>query len=465
MQPTRRFWTVVAIGLVLVAAAATFARPLLLVAAAAVFAYPLAVQAAFVSALERFDETLTVSQSFDRRATAVDEPATLSVSAAAEVGSLDVTVQPRLSPGLVGETAPVGFDERLGVEVRSPVAGIHGARPPEFRLVDPAGMFRERLDRGAAATLRVEPRRPDRIHIGEGGDTRIGAFGEHDSELAPGGVTPAEVREYVPGEPATRIDWKTTARLSALHVREFEGTTDMTTEVIVDCRGGLAVGPPGAMAIDHLRDAALRYLAGVRSINDPVGCHAVADDGIRRLALPKSTPQHYERVRRDLADVVASAGSQRRHRRPPVSARSQEFDGSTPFGETLAAYARARPTPVAAPDPLAAAVRSATLEGRGEVQVALFTDDADRAAIREAVMEARRADAPTFVFLAPRVLYEVDGPTGGGSPAARERARARYREFEAFRGDLSRVEGVRAYEVAPRDRFEAVSEAIATART
>lgn len=455
MQPTHRFWATVGVGLVPLAAAVVFARPLLIVPGAAVFAYLLAVQVAFVVALDRFDATLSVSQSFDRRTTAVDEPATLSLSADAETGPLDVTYSPCFSPGLVGERPESDLDEPITVQVRSPVAGTHRALPPEFHLRDPTGLFAEKLVEGPASQVRVEPRRPDRVHVGEGGDTRIGAFGEHESALAEGGISPAEVREYVPVEPATQIDWKTTARLSSLHVREFEGTTDLVTELLVDVRSGLDVGPEGETAMTYLRDAALRYLAGVRSIGDPVGCYTVEDEGVSQLASAKSSQQHYDQVRRYLVDLVTSSGAERRRRDPPVAARSHQFDRSTPFGRTLASFAAARPAVVESPTPLVAAVRQATAGRRGEVQIALFTDDADRAAVREAVMAARRADALAYLFLAPRVLFEP------GALADLNHARQRYLEFEEFRRSLARLDGVRAFEVAPRDRFETVTEAAA----
>ena len=452
MQPTTRYWTAVGVGLVMVATALVAARPLLFVPAAAVFAYLLAAQVAFIAACSRFESTLTVTQSFDRRATSIDAPATLFLSAEADAGSLDVTVRPRFSSALPASTPSADLDEPLSVEVPAPIAGTHEAHQPAFHLADPTGLVTERLCRGPTATLRVEPPGPSRIHIGQGGDTLPGAFGEHESDFASGGVVPAEIREYEPGESMTRIDWKTTARLADLHVREYGGGTDRPSVLVVDARRGLDMGPEGETAMTYLRDAALRYLASSRSLTDPVGCYVVDDDGVRQLAAAKNSPQHYERVRQLLVDLVVEDRPTRRQREPPLAVRGVAFDRTTTFGETLARFVSARPAAAESPAPLSAAVRSAVTRHQGAVQIALFTDDADRAGVREAIAEARSHDTTLTAFLAPRVLFEP------GTLANLERAGERYLRFERFRRDLERIEGVRAFEVAPEDRIEAVLE-------
>ncbi len=65
---------------------------------------------------------------------------------------------------------------------------------------------------------------------------------------------------------------------------------------------------------------------------------------------------------------------------------------------------------------------------------------------------ARANDAAVTVFLAPTILYEP------GGLADVERASDRYREFEALRRDLARLDRVRAFEVGPGDRLATVLE-------
>jgi uncharacterized protein (DUF58 family) len=456
VQPTRRFWGTAGVGVVLTAAAVLFARPLLFVPAAAVFAWLLASQVAFVHALSRFDDTLTVAQSFDRDATVVDDPAVLSINVDGTPASLSVTVHPQLSAGLITDTDPArAFDESIQVSVRSPVAGTHRVDSPEFEIRDPTGLFVERMARGHPVQLRVEPRRPRRVHVGEGGDAVAAAFGEHTGSRGEGGLVPAELREYTTAESANRIDWKATARLPTTHVREFEAETDLATILVIDARSGLDIGPDGETAMDYLRSTALNYLAAAESLGDPVGCFGIDDDGVRRLVAPTSSTRGYERVREAISDLTSESDSGRRRRSPPLAVRARQLDRETTFGQTLATYTGARPPAASSADPVTAAVRSARQHHSGTVQFALFTDDTDRADVRNAVGTATPADNPVSVFLAPRVLYEP------GSLADLPKAAERYGGFERFRRTLANIEGVRAMEVAPGDRLDTVLESTA----
>ncbi|QLD87049.1 DUF58 domain-containing protein [Natronomonas halophila] len=456
MQPTRRFWGTAGVGVVLTAAAVLFARPLLFVPAAAVFAWLLASQVAFVHALSRFDDSLAVTQSFDREATVVDDPAVLSITVDGTPASLSVTVRPQMSAGLISESeVDHEFGDLIQVSLRSPVAGTHRVSSPEFEIRDPIGLFSERLARGPPKQLRVEPRRPRRVHVGEGGDTIAASFGEHTGSRGEGGLVPAELREYTTAESANRIDWKATARLPTTHVREFEAETDLATILIIDARSGLDIGTDGETAMDYLRAAALNYLAAAKSLGDPVGCFGIDDDGVRRLVAPTSSTRGLERVREAISDLTSESDSGRRRRTPPLAVRSRQLDRETTFGRTLATYTGARPPAASSADPVTAAVRSARQHHSGTVQFAVFTDDADRADVRNAVGAAKPADNPISVFLAPRVLYEP------GSLAELPRAAERYGGFERFRRTLANLEGVRAMEVAPGDRLDTVLEATA----
>lgn len=453
MQPTRRFWEVFGLAATLAAVAVLAARPLLLVPAGAVLAWLLAMQVGFVHALAAFEDSLTVEQSLAHPVTAVDAPITLAVSTDGDPGPLDVAVTVSPAPGLVADDDRAPFGAETHVAVSSSVAGRHRVRPPELAVGDPAGLFLERFERGPEVTLRVEARVPDRLHVGEGGAERRSAYGEHPGERFGSGLVPAEIREYQPGEPATMIDWKTTARMGETYVRKFEAETDLTSMIVFDTRAGLAVGRPGESAMDYLRAAALSYLADVAGRADPVGCLGVTDDGVERWAEPSSTAKGYDRVREALTDATAEADAPRQRRAPPLGTRAGTIRTDTRFGRTLAAFAGSRPGATESDEPLADAVRSAVEPGTGPIQVAIFTADADRAAVRQAVADARPGHNSVAVFMVPRILYE---PGGLGDRADAVEA---YRGFERFRQDLAAIENVRAYEVAPRDRLEAVAAA------
>lgn len=454
VQPTRRYWGGVGVGVVLCVMALVVAQPFLLVGAAGVFAWLVASQVAFAHAITRFDDSLKVEQAFSRHVVAVDEPTTVTVVVDGNTVGLDVIVRPRPSAGLIVDGALSGpTDTPLVGSVRSPVAGTHSIYQPEFSVRDSGGLFVERFRRGPEDELAVEPREPSRVHVGEGGDTVPIAFGEHAVDAGGWGLVPAELREYVAGEAVSRIDWKATARLATPHVREFEAKSDLTTTFVFDHRGRLDIGPEGETALDYLRAGAIGYLGVARSLGDPVGCYGASDHGVRYLGTPTNNPRGYERLKRQLTGLEATDGAERERSDPSLSQRAPSLETDTEFGRTLSAFVETARTATPSPDPLAAAVRAATTTQQGAVEVVVFTDDRDRAALRTAVAEARHRDNRVILFVAPSVCFEH------GTLADLQQASERYREFETFRQELASIEGVTAYEIGPRDRIETLLDA------
>lgn len=451
MQPTRRYWELVGVAVALALSAVLFDRPVLLGGAAVLFGWLLATQVAFVSALGELDASLTVEQSLPQT-TAIDEPLPYTLSVDGETYGLDVTVSARPSVGLEMDgtgTAPLG--EPLVTAVRSPLAGTHTLEAPAITITDSRGVFRERLTRGTAREITVQPREPKRVHVGEGGESIPIAFGEHPVDTGESGLIPAGLREYTAGESISRMDWKATARLGTPHIREFESESEITTVLVVDRRGRLDTGPPGETAFEYLRSSALSYLAVVESLGDPVGCFTVDDEHVEQLVVPTNSARGYDSVRRRLQTASAATAAEKQRRRVSLNHRSPMLGTETTFGRTLASYTNAAAT-TPNRDPLSTAVKRATNAQQGTVQLAVFTDDSDHAELRNAVAETKRANVRLSVFIAPQSLYETGA--GLGERAIGER----YREFERFRRQLAAIDGVTAYEVAPRDRIERVLE-------
>lgn len=453
VKATRRYWGGVGVGLTLTGLALLLAQPIFLVGAGGVFAWLLGAQIAFTRALKRLNDSLVIEQAFVRPAVAVDEPVTAIISVEGEARGLDITVKARPSAGLdVQETLGGPIRNPIIGEMSSPVAGTHTLHPPELTIEDTSGLFVERLRRGPEHELRVEPRKPSRVHVGEGGDAVPIAFGEHAVDSTGSGLIPAELREYVAGEAASRIDWKATARLATPHVREYEAESDLTTMLIVDYRGQLDVGPEGETILDYLRTAAIGYLGVAKSIGDPVGCFGVADETVQRLATPSNAPRAYERIHRQLTALEATENGKEGRAIEPIPQRASSLDTDSEFGQTLAQFATSDGMATHTADPLVSAVRAATSAQQGTLQVAIFTDDSGRAALKDAIRAARRGENHVFAFIAPQVCFEPD------MLADLHKASERYRDFERFRTELASIEGVRSFEIAPRDRMEALLE-------
>lgn len=468
MRATRRFWASASVGGLLAATAVVFAQPWLLVGAAGVGAWLLAAQVAFVRSLTRLDRGLTVDIDLTAARVATDEPVDVTLSTTLAEPSpchLELAVVPpvavrsgdassrtvELPPGATGATTTA--------TVTPTVAGVVAFDRTTVTIRDHRGLFTETVRRGPTPTLEVEPRAPRNVHVGQGGEAIAVAYGEHDAGRLGTGLEPAGLREYVPGDSASRIDWKATARLDHPHVREFEAETDRRTALVVDHRSSMAGGRDGQRKLDYAREVALAFLASARELDDPIGLYAVGEEGLTARDDPAGTVQQYRRLRTVLTDLepTDAAPDGRPDGRSPASARrdASALTDETAFARTLSPLlAQAAPyLERVAAEPLFGAVSTHVTRLRGSVWTVLFTDDGHRTELREAVKVARRGDDHVLVFLTPTVLYEP------GGLADLEAAYDRYADVESFRRELDRLERVSAFEIAPGDRLHAVLEA------
>jgi uncharacterized protein (DUF58 family) len=460
VQPTPRYWEYVALACSLGGAALLFERPLLLVGMAGLFGWLLAAESAFLFASFEFDRTLQVEHRLTEPRTLVEEPVLLAFGIEGDPQRLSVTATPRPAPGVtVGELPTAQPGETVTTTVSGRIVGEHTFQKPKLTVRGAGGLFTETLSRGPTRELVIETREPGRIHIGSGGDAVSSTFGAHTAGSGASGLIPAELREYVEEDPASRIDWNATARLASPHVREFDADAELTTLFVLDRRGRLDIGPPGETAFETLLGSALSYLAVAESLDDPVRCFTVTETEIERLTGGSEGTRTYDAVRQRLRSLTVEDGATDAAtvRSQSLAQRSPTLDPTTPFGRTLRPYLRDI-TAVRTADPLAAAVRNGLSTRQRGTRVAIFTDDTDRVELRNAVTEARRANGRVVVFLAPRALYEP------GELDDREAATDQYRSFEEFRRLLHSIPDVTAYEVAPKERIDRLLETTARNR-
>ncbi|NUB91472.1 DUF58 domain-containing protein [Haloterrigena sp. SYSU A121-1] len=477
MKPTRRLWAVASLAAFLAGVAVVTARPLLLGGAGLVGSWIVARQYRFYRTLEETVDALAVEQSAARAGVRTGEtvPVTLSARLAAP-SPLAVAIEGGLPTAAAADDSlslsldPTTSATTRTVDVTWPTAGHHRFDEPTVTATD--GFLRETVSLGTAPTVTVEPRGPRTIHVGEGGDRITMAYGEHEAGRLGSGIEPAELREYMPGDTADRIDWKATARLATPHVREYEAETDRRTLLVVDHRASLATGRPDETELDYLREVALATAASAHRLGDPVGLRTVGDEGITFRLDPTTTPVAYDRIRRRLLDLEpttdpSAAGGigrkSRRRRTPPLrssgftaaDARAKRIglgDDDDRFAATLRPFYAAREgyRERIESDPLYGAVRRAHSGNTEGLWTILFTDDSRPSELRETVKLARGNGNSVLVLLAPTVLYEPDGL------ADVEDAYDRYVEFEDLRRDLARMSRVTALEVGPQDRLSTV---------
>lgn len=477
MRPTRQAWAVGAIASALAVLAAVFARPLLLGATVLLGAWLLVRQVLFVRGVADALDSLTVRQVPAANAVRADAEIPVSLEA-----TLDAPARLRLSvdggvptgataAGPLSATLEPGAATTRGTTtVTWPVAGRHRFDRPTVTATD--GLFAATIPVESRPTVTVEPRGPHSAHVGRGGDRVSIAQGEHDAGQRGPGLEPAELREYVPGDSADEIDWKATARLDTLHVREYETQTHRPTMLLIDHGAALAAGPPGESKLDYLRETALAIAANARELDDPLGLITVGDEGITSRIDPTTGPAAYLSIRRRLLELEPTGldddGAvpetvERAHPIPgpvpsptrPRAALSALDGADDPFARALEPFYAARTEYDIRFDaePLLGAVRTALTGQDSRQWTVICTDDSDRETLYETIRFARARGSRVLVLLAPTVLFATDEL---GDP---DRASDRYLEFEELRRDLDRMDAVTAFEVAPEDRLSAVLEA------
>jgi uncharacterized protein (DUF58 family) len=472
MRATRRFRGVVLLSALLAGLAVLVERPLLLAGTAGLAAWLIAHQYRFFRALDRLTGTTEIDQSIPRDRVTTGETTAFSLSVVREPGplALSVTAEPPVAATVEGESRSVALDPdqreaRLALSLSWPVAGRFACDPATVVAADSLGLFTETRSLGSAPALTVEPRRPRNVHVGEGGEAVAAAFGEHEGGRLGTGFDPAEVRKYVAGDDASRIDWRATARLAEPHVREFESETDRRSVLLIDHRATTGQGPDGATKLDYLRHVALAFVGSARQLSDPLGCFAVGDAGLTARHSPAATDRSYARIRATVEDLRPTApegqpsdATTRRTgidtARSPAAARrmADALDGDAAFDRTLRPYVGATDSYVRRidDDPLFEVARREVGRLDGAVWTVILTDDSRPERLREAITVARRGGNRVLVFLAPSVLFE------SGGLADLEAAYDRYVDFEELRRDLAGLPGVSAFEVGPGDRLDAV---------
>ncbi|MFP9193535.1 DUF58 domain-containing protein [Natrialbaceae archaeon A-CW1-1] len=498
MQLTHRCQGFVALALVVAILGATFARPILFAGSILMGAWVLANQVQFFHTLTQMADDVTIHQWPERSSLRKGEDIQVTIRARlTEPMPLSLAIEAGMPTGAVANEPltvtldPHEQDATQTASVSWPVSGRHQFESASVTATD--GLFVETLPIGQQPTITVEPLGPRHVHVGEGGDRFAVASGEHRTGRLGSGLEPAELREYVPGETVSRMDWKATARLGKPYVRKYEAETHRRTLIVVDHRSGLSMGPPGETKLDYLRDVALGVASSAYQLSDPMGVIAVGDGGITARNEISSNAEQYSLIRRTLLELETTAardGADNQHVEPirtsPVLGRpSSESTASDSRGahDAPQSWSRRPTTPAerrrALTDlsgdgsafaavlepfytaqrtyqkqiesrPLYSALRGELTTEPGRMWTVILTDDSNLEELYEAVTLARSRGNDVLLVLAPTVLFE---PMELGRI---ERTYDRYHAFEGHRRSFAHMDGVTALEVAPGDRLSAV---------
>ena len=146
-----------------------------------------------------------------------------------------------------------------GYSFPAPPRGAYDLGPATIRTGDPFGLFPEERIGHENTRILVYPRMVD---IGEQPMPSRRPFGETSGGLRifedPSRV--AGLRDYQPGDPLRRIDWKATARIGRLQSRVYEPTS---SQHLLICLNTATVTPTWAGFIPELFEGAITIAASV----------------------------------------------------------------------------------------------------------------------------------------------------------------------------------------------------------
>lgn len=463
MRVTRRYWTTVGVAVLLAVWALVLEHSALLIGTTGLGAWVVARQYLFVQTVRRAASDLTVAQRLDRTRVTAEEttlgslvvqcpepiPVSLTVRSDPPIGSAGTSVSCQLHPG---ETS-----SETQFEISWPVAGQFEFDQPSVLFRDRLGLFTQRVSIGPAPSVTVEPNTPRDIHVGKGGDRLESGIGEHETGGTGSGLTPAQIRQYVPGDTVRQIDWKATARFNEPHIREFEAENEFETLLVVDHRAKMATGQQGATKLALARQVALGFVDTARELGDPLGYYTVGDAGITSSFQPSSDEEQYRAISRQLRTLEPTDSpsadptggvigpSQARQTATALPSEGPMSDRLRPFFETAETYVKQLTD-----RPLFETIRTAMARQNGTVRLIVVTDDEGQTELRESIKLASDDDGQVLVFLTPTVLYERYGHND------LDTAYQRYTEFETFRRTIASSPDVEAFEIGPSDRLATV---------
>lgn len=119
--------------------------------------------------------------------------------------------------------------------------------------------------------------------------------GLHRSPYLGFSVNFAEYRPYRPGDDIRKIDWKVFGRLDRFFVKEYEGETNTSFTLLLDCSRSMGYGTTGIHKIEYAQylAASLAYFAFKQ--RDTVGFISF-DDRVQEFVPPRSSLGHLNTV-------------------------------------------------------------------------------------------------------------------------------------------------------------------------
>jgi len=185
--------------------------------------------------------------------------------------------------GVIPLAIPARGRQTAQYRVRFQRRGRYVLGPMNIRATDPLGMFffEHQLREQTEILVLPSPLMLPQLDMAWGARFTVG--GLHSAPVRGDSVEFFGIREYAPGDPLRRVDWKHSARYGELFVRDFERFTQSEVCVLLDCSATLRHLPhsfevmvkaaSGALHHAHAGGLPFRLLVGLPEVDgQPARC-------------------------------------------------------------------------------------------------------------------------------------------------------------------------------------------------
>lgn len=214
-----------------------------------------------------------------------------------------------LGENYISTTLPPRTTIEFSYVVRSGVRGIYRIGPLQVVLQDRAGFFIKQYLIENYDEIKVYPSYEDvrRLEYLQKAYGSI-LFGRYRVREKGHGYDFWGIRKYEIGDSVKSIDWKASARVGSLMVREYEAERNIKLYIFIDASSSMGAGSMRLTKLDYVARAAilLSYLAN-RS-QDLFGL-VVFSEGIREFIPANKGRRHFYRILNVLASIDAEGSS------------------------------------------------------------------------------------------------------------------------------------------------------------
>ncbi|MFB6100194.1 MAG: DUF58 domain-containing protein [Candidatus Nanohalobium sp.] len=130
---------------------------------------------------------------------------------------------------------------------------------------------------------------------------------KYKRQFQPSGIEFSGLRQYLPSDDASRIDWKISAGKPDLFVKQYSEEINMDVFIIIDASDTMLFGTTDKVKYEYASEVAAALTHASLEANIDVGISICGDNG--RIMVPQGGQVQYERILNELTDCENVGGT------------------------------------------------------------------------------------------------------------------------------------------------------------